>query len=174
MNIFGVENGMQYMTWYQAIFIVVPQTFLMAQIGLRLFNIKTRLSGTFLSATLAGLLSCYILCCVRVNYVIYFLILFLSMSALIAYIEKINFLYTIIGMMMGFIVYAVFKTLSLMFVIKAFTVASKQWLGNPAVQLRAFYLTAVVLVVLLAVIIKKKIILYDLDKNRVDEDEKDF
>ncbi|MDR1615908.1 MAG: hypothetical protein LBR98_02725 [Syntrophomonadaceae bacterium] len=161
-------------TWYQAVFMTVPQTLLMVQIGFRLFNMNTGAFKTVLSAAAAALLTGCVLRGILSNYIIYVLVLCLSVPVFIACMEKIRLIRAVIGTMMGFIVYTVFKTLFLVLFTKAFKVTSEQLVWSPVLQLKLFYLTAIALTVLLTIIIKKKIILYDLDKSGADENEKDF
>lgn len=149
--------------WYLAVFISIPQTFLMIQLGFRLFNLIPGISSTLIVSVTVAIFS-YLVRGTSVPFHVNTLVIFSFMVVSMSWLEKVHIKYVLLCIILGYVSYAVLEQLSIIIAIKGFHYTLYQILDQPMLQLMFFCPIALFLFAILAIIIKKKIFLYDFQR----------
>lgn len=146
--------------WYIALLISVPQTILIIELGFRLFNIKPKFKAILLLAIIiAGL--CYLLRQIDIPFALNTLILIASLSLLTSIIGRIKLRYCFISVVLGVIIYGVIESVLLPIIMQVLAISINELIINPWLNLLAFIPVVIIAIILLSIIIKKKLVLYD-------------
>lgn len=151
--------------WYIALIISVPQTVLIIEFGFRLFNIHLKTKDVLLlAAIIAGI--CYILRALDTPYFVDTLILIASLSLLSSLISRIELKLCFISVVLGVIIYGVLESALLPLIMDFFHISMEEIIANPWINIAAFVPILIILVLLLALAIKKDFVLYDFGSNK--------
>jgi len=148
--------------WYAVLFISIPQTVLIIQLGFLLFNLRIEWRETVLASIFIGIITYFLL---RLSIIpgAHTLILIFITTLMISWLSKVNVWYSLIAIMCGAMIMGVIENvvISLMLILIPKTVSDLSihpWL-NIAVFLPTLFLVSSIFFL----VKKSKSVLYDLN-----------
>lgn len=157
---------MNYIPWYEAILISIPQTFLIMALGFGLFNMKIDLKKSFLIASAFGVI-CYYLQQLPISGELNALILVLLLTLATRLVFGIRIFYCFISVILGLLIYAVLESLLLPVFLTMTQLSLDAVLNSPLLNIEAFIPVCLVTCTILWLIKRYRIRIFDLS-DRVD------
>jgi hypothetical protein len=149
-----------------AAILTIPQTFLMIQIGFRLFNITVGIANTLLISAVVFFYS-YLVYHLAIPFYLNILIIFAFLVLSLAWLEKMYWQYVLVCTILGNVIYILLGQLGIIIALNGLNMTMTQILGDFVLMAKVFLLLVLLLLGILAIIVKKKIFLYDLNNYEV-------
>lgn len=145
---------------YIAILISVPQTIIILEFGFRLFNIKISTKQIILTSIIMAV-GCYFLRAFSIPYVLNTLTLIALLSLCVHLVGSISLRYCFSSVVLGVMIYGMLESLLLPMMINICGASFEELINDPCFNLISFIPVLMIAILLLGVIIKKDVILYD-------------
>ncbi len=160
---------MHIIPWYVLVLITFPQTLLILGFGFYLFNIRPRYKDiVLLTFSMTGI--CYLLRLASIPYALNTIILIAIFALLAALICKIELKYSFNAVLLGLLIYGLLEGVLLPIIAGVLHITIIDIEVSPWYNIIAFFPIALVGAILLAIIIKRKIVLYDLSREEIPAD----
>lgn len=153
---------------YIALLITVPQTIIILEFGFRLFNIKISTKTIILTSIIMAVV-CYFLRAFSIPYVLNTLILIVLLSLCVHLVGRIRFRYCFSSVVLGVMIYGMLESLLLPMMIKICGASFEELINDPCFNLISFIPVLLISMLLLGVIIKKDVVLYDFGSEEDEE-----
>lgn len=147
--------------WLEIFFITVPQTFLIIAIGYTLFNIKIKTQDSIIATILISIVT-YFLRRSPIPPGSHTLILAVLLTAIMAYLSKINIGYSFIPVILGALILGVVENVLTPVILSVTSKTIDDLARYPILNIEVFIPTLFLCVLLFFLIKKQKFILYDL------------
>ncbi len=147
--------------WYAAIFIAIPETFLIIHIGFSLFNVNIRLKSSVIAAVIVGIISLAFRD-LQIYPGLRIIIVILLLGLMITLLEKIKLWYSCICAMLGSMIDGVIENTVMPLVLTLISKTFNDMASDPWLNIEVYMATFFTVVIVLLFIKKLKLVLYDL------------
>jgi len=148
--------------WYAVLFITIPQTVLIIQLGFLLFNLRIEWRETALASIFIGIITFFLL---RLSIIpgAHTLILIFITTLMISWLSKVNVWYSLIAIMCGAMIIGVTENVitSLVLILISETVSDLS--NNPWLNIAVFLPTLLLVAFIFFLLNRSKSVLYDLN-----------
>lgn len=152
--------------WYILVFISIPQTLLILGFGFCLFNIRLKYKHVLLLAFLiTGI--CYLLRFTSIPYGLNTIILVILFTLLVALISRVKLKYAFNAVLLGVLIYGMLEGVLLPIIAGVLNITLTDIAVSSWHNLIAFFPIALVGTLLLIVIIKRQVVLYDFSNREI-------
>lgn len=148
-------------TWWEVIFISIPQTFLIIMIGFTLFNIRIKLPQSVAAAILIGIITYFI----RQLPIIpgtHTIILAISLTLAMTVLSRIRLWYSFISVLLGAMILGVIENVAMPVALKLMSITVDDIALKPWMNIEVFIPTLLLAALLFCLIKKLDLMLYDL------------
>lgn len=157
--------------WYAAIFISIPETFLIIGIGFALFNISISLKDSVVAAVIVGMISCFLRRLpIYPGLNVFILILLLTVT--ISFLSKIKLSYGSISVILGAMIIGVIENSVMPIILLLISKTVNDLALNPWLNIGVFQPTLLLAILLFFLIKKLNFVLYDLGNRGISCEER--
>lgn len=160
---------MHIIPWYVLVLITFPQTLIILGFGFYLFNIRLTYRHILLLTFLITVI-CYFLRLASIPYALNTIIMFTAFTLLVTLISKTELKYSFIAVLLGVLLYGMLEGVLLPIIAGVLHITIIDIEVSPLYNIIAFFPIALVSAILLVIIIKRKILLYDLSREEIPAD----
>lgn len=146
--------------WYAAIFISIPETFLIVGIGFALFNINISLKKSVVASVIIGMIS-FFLRRTPIYPGLNIFILILLLTVIMTFLSKIKLWYSFISVILGAMIIGVIENSVMPVVLMSISKTVNDLALNPWLNIKVFQPTLLLSILLFFLIKKLNFMLYD-------------
>jgi hypothetical protein len=156
-----MEVAMFPISWWEVIFISIPQTFLIIGIGFSLFNINIRLQKTIAAAIVLGIIT-YFLRRLPIPLGTHTIILTILLTLAVTSLSRIKLWYSLISVLLGAMVLGVIENVIMPIVLFFLSKTVNDLTLDPVLNIKVFLPTLLLAAFLFYLVKKLNFTLYDL------------